>query len=152
MIRTLGMAPLGRRKPQAPFAVEYAGYPDGMPTRAPKDLVGLASLFAISGTLHLLRPRPFEAIVPRRLPSRRGLVYASGAAELACAAGLAYPATRRIAGLLSVGLLAAVFPANVQMAVDIGRRRGRVAQSAAVARLPLQLPMMRTAWRAWRRG
>jgi uncharacterized membrane protein len=56
-------------------------------TRLTVDLKGLAALLAISGSLHLVRPRVFETMVPRQLPARRGLVYASGVAELACAAG-----------------------------------------------------------------
>ena len=55
-------------------------------TRLTKDLQGLAALFVISGSLHLVRPQVFETIVPRQLPARRALVYASGVAELACAA------------------------------------------------------------------
>lgn len=50
-----------------------------------RDLKGLAALFTTSGVLHLVRPQPFESITPRRLPARRGLVYASGVAEIACA-------------------------------------------------------------------
>ena len=57
-------------------------------TKLPKDLGGLAASFAASGVLHLVRPQFFETIVPRWLPERRGLVYASGLAELACAAAL----------------------------------------------------------------
>ncbi len=107
----------------------------------------LVGLFGVSGILHLVRPRPFEAIVPRRLPARRTLVYVSGLLELGCAAGLALPATRRLAGLASAGLLVAIFPANIQMTVDILRGRSRVYQVLAVLRLPLQLPMIRTALR-----
>ena len=43
------------------------------------------------GVLHFVRPRPFERIVPKPLPRKRELVYASGVAELACAAGLLHP-------------------------------------------------------------
>lgn len=113
--------------------------------------LGLAVLFAISGMLHLLTPRRFEQIVPRPLPGKRALVYLSGAAELGCAAGLVAPATRRAAGLASAGLLVAVFPANVQMALDVFTGRGRVARLLAAARLPLQAPLVAIAWRAWRR-
>ncbi len=111
----------------------------------------LAALFAASGSLHLVRPAAFEPIVPHRLPARRALVYASGAVELVCAVGLMAPATRRAAGLVSAGLLVAVFPANVQMTVDVFRSRGPLAKMLAVSRLPLQAPMIRTAWRAWSR-
>ena len=115
-----------------------------------RDQLVLAALFATSGTLHFLKPRHFESIVPRQLPARRALVYTSGVAELACAAGLLLPATRRAAGLWSAALLVAVFPANVQMAVDVFRSGGGVAKSLALLRLPLQLPMIRAAWRAGR--
>lgn len=117
---------------------------------APRGVWLLAGLFVTSGTLHFLAPRRFEAIVPRALPARRQLVYLSGAAELVCAAGLAHPRSRGVAGLASVALLAAVLPANMQMAVDICRHRSTPAKVAAVARLPVQLPLMRIGWRAWR--
>lgn len=106
--------------------------------------------FGVSGALHLVRPRPFVAIVPRPLPAKGALVAVSGVAELACAAALLAPPTRRLAGLATAGLLLAVFPANVQMALDVCRRRGPLARVAVLARLPLQLPMIRAAWRAYR--
>ena len=122
----------------------------------PRDLQGLAALFATSGALHLVRPQIFETIVPRRLPERRGLVYASGLAELVCAAALLQPRTRKAAGWASAALLVAIFPANVQMAVTESKRasrgtgsRGR--QVATLARLPLQIPLIRTALKATRR-
>lgn len=118
-----------------------------------RDLQALAVLFATSGTVHLLRPKVFEAIVPRGLPARRGLVYASGIGELACAAGLLHPATRKRAGWASAALLVLVFPANVQMAATEGRRASRGTGSrgrhvAALIRLPLQIPLIRTALKA----
>ncbi|MBA2697887.1 MAG: hypothetical protein H0U61_03840 [Nocardioidaceae bacterium] len=109
----------------------------------------VAGLFVTSGTLHFIVPRRFEAVVPRRLPAKRQLVYVSGAAELVCAAGLSHPRSRGVAGLASAALLAAVLPANVQMAVDACRRGSTPAKVAAVARLPLQLPLMQIGWRAW---
>ena len=118
-----------------------------------KDLKGLAVLFAISGSLHLVRPQVFETIVPRRLPAPRGLVYASGVAELACAVGLVHPRTRAAAGWASAALLVAIFPANVQMAVTEGRRARRgtgspARRAATLVRLPLQIPLIRTALKA----
>ena len=115
---------------------------------ATRGMWALALLFGTSGVLHFARPRWFEAIVPRPLPHKRRLVHLSGAAELTCSLGLALPATRRPAGLAGAALLVLVFPANVQMAYDAGRRGSTVSTVAAVARLPLQLPMIRTALRA----
>lgn len=121
-------------------------------------LVGLAALFLGSGTLHLVRPQVFEPIVPPQLPEARKVVEVSGVAEIVCGLGLLHPKTRRIAGLASAALLVGVFPANVQMSVDAGKRanRKRTAKSAGffagtLARLPLQLPMIKVALRAGKR-
>jgi uncharacterized membrane protein len=121
-----------------------------------KDTIALAGLFLTSGTMHFVKPEPFEAMVPKQLPSRRALVYASGALEIACAVGLFVPRTRRVAGLVSAALLVAVFPANVTMTGQAKRRLDRKPDdakrqgylAATVARLPLQWPMIRTALRA----
>ena len=121
-----------------------------------KDAIGLAGLFLSSGSLHLVRPQTFEAIVPKILPAHRALVYASGVAEIACAVGLLVPRTRRVAGIASAALLVAIFPANVTMTAQAKRRLDRHPGdcarqgylAATVARLPLQWPMIRTALRA----
>lgn len=118
-----------------------------------RDIQGLIAGFAVSGTLHMAKPAFFEPIVPRALPSPRGLVYASGVAELACAIGLLHPRTRKAAGWASVAVLVAVFPGNIQMAVTEGKRANRGTgsrgkQIATLARLPLQIPLIRTALKA----
>jgi len=117
-----------------------------------RELKLLAGLFTVSGVLHLVRPTVYEAIVPAPLPHKRELVLASGAVELACAGLLLHPGTRRLGGLASAGLLAAVFPANVQMTIDSARssRRPWWFTLGTVLRLPLQVPMIRTALRATR--
>lgn len=110
-----------------------------MPERSP---LLLAGLLAAAGTAHFAVPRPFDAIVPRLLPgSPRAWTYASGAAELALAAGLVLPRTRRAAALATAGFFAGVFPANVKMAVD-WRDRPAPLRAAALGRLPLQLPLV----------
>jgi len=78
----------------------------------------LAGSFILSATVHLLRPQAFEPIMPRSLPtsSHRALIYLSGLTELACGYGLFRH--RGWAGPASTAVLAAVFPANVQMALD----------------------------------
>ncbi|SDP83729.1 Uncharacterized membrane protein [Actinopolyspora xinjiangensis] len=103
----------------------------------------LAGALAITGTLHFLLPRPFDSIVPRRLPgSPRTWTYASGMAELGCAAAVATPRTRRAGATATTALFAAVFPANVKMALDY-RHRSRALRFVAYARLPLQIPLIR---------
>ena len=86
--------------------------------------------------------------MPRAIPEEHhtNLIYVSGVAELVCTAGLIR--RTRWACAASLGILAAVFPANVQMALDAGTGRNAGApDSRAVAwgRLPLQLAL---AWAA----
>jgi uncharacterized membrane protein len=87
-------------------------------------------------------PKPYEKIVPPQLGHARTFVLASGAAELACAALLVAPPTRRLGALLSAGLFVAVFPANLYAVTIMSHRLTR---AAAIARLPLQVPMVAAA-------
>jgi uncharacterized membrane protein len=104
----------------------------------------LVALMAGMGAAHLIAPRPFDAIIPKRLPGRpRTWTYLSGAAELACAAAVAHPRTRRAGALATAGLMAAVFPANVKMAHD-WRDKPLPLRAAAYGRLPFQAPLI--AW------
>ena len=97
----------------------------------------LAAFFVGAGTLHFLRPKMYEQIMPAYLPRHRELVLASGAAELAGAIGVLPERTRRVAGLWLAATLVAVFPANVHMALHADRYPG-FAPALLWARLPLQ--------------
>jgi uncharacterized membrane protein len=109
-----------------------------------RSALGLGALLASAGMTHFLRPRPYDAIIPSRLPgSPRTWTYASGLVELGCAAAILTPRTRRAGALTAAGLFVAVFPANVKMAYD-WRDRPLPHRTAAYARLPLQAPLI--AW------
>lgn len=115
----------------------------------------LAAFFGLTGTLHFLRPRSFEAIVPPAIESRKREVNAiAGAAELVGAAAVALPATRRFGRWWLLALLLAVFPANIHMAVNPEQIRGldlrKIPRWALWARLPLQPLAMLWVWRATR--
>ena len=115
--------------------------------RSERSSLLLAGLLATAGVAHFTRPRQFDAIVPPSLPgSARAWTYASGAAELALAAGVALPRTRRAAALGAAAFFVGVFPANVKMAVD-WRHRPAPQKAAALGRLPLQVPLV-----LWARG
>jgi uncharacterized membrane protein len=106
--------------------------------------VGLAALLAGAGMTHFLRPRPYDAIIPSRLPGRpRTWTYVSGLVELGCAAAILTRRTRRAGALTAAGLFVGVFPGNVKMAYD-WRGRALPYRTAAYARLPLQVPLV--AW------
>ncbi|MET9953873.1 hypothetical protein ABZ135_20290 [Streptomyces sp. NPDC006339] len=102
----------------------------------------LAGLMASAGVAHFVAPKQFDSIVPRSLPgSPRAWTAASGVAELALAAGLALPATRRASARATALFFAGVFPANVKMAYD-WRTRSTKARAVAYGRLPLQIPLI----------
>lgn len=105
----------------------------------------LAALLGAAGTAHMTAPKSFDRIVPRALPGDpRMWTYVSGAAELAVAAAVANPSTRRHGALAAACLFTAVLPANVQMALD-WNERPMPQRAAAYARLPLQIPLVRWA-------
>lgn len=116
----------------------------------PRTVRLLAAIFGVSGVVHLVRPQAYEPLMPSWVPAHREVILASGVAELACAAGLAVPATRRAAGWASVLLLLGVYPGNLKMVADSLSTSSTGFKVAAFARLPLQLPMIRWALRAAR--
>jgi uncharacterized membrane protein len=115
----------------------------------------LAALLGLAGLGHFIATDTYELIIPRFLPAPRTLVLASGAAEIACAGLLLFPATRKAGAWCAFGLFLAVWPANVQMALDGGipGRHGLLGSPAAAwLRLPLQLPLLYWAFRVGRSG
>ncbi len=101
----------------------------------------LAGLMAAAGTTHLVSPATYLPLIPSMLGSPRAWVYGSGVAELVCAAGLADPRTRRVAGWATAALFVVVFPGNVTMAVDSGGHSG-LYRAVAYGRLPVQVPLV----------
>lgn len=114
----------------------------------------LAAFFALMGTLHFVIPRSFEAIMPPSLPRHREAVIVSGLAELTGAAAIVPARSRRFARWWLLGLLLAVFPANIHMAVNPEQVRGldlnRIPRWTLWARLPLQPLAMIWVWHATR--
>jgi uncharacterized membrane protein len=118
--------------------------------RLTPDLLLLAALFTFAGVMHFVRPQPFDAIVPRWVPMpARTATLLSGAAELAGGLGLLHPATRPAARWGLLALLLAVFPANLNMAVN-AERFMPLPEWALWLRLPLQPLLMWLVWRAGR--
>ncbi|TCK00321.1 putative membrane protein [Nocardia alba] len=110
----------------------------------------LSGLLFAMGILHFVAPKPFDKIVPPQLPGDpRTYTYGSGVAELGVAAALAVPRTRRLGGWLAAALFVGVYPANIQMTVDVvgNPKAPKVFKAGVLARLPLQIPMIVTALR-----
>jgi uncharacterized membrane protein len=102
----------------------------------------IAALLIGVGTTHFLAPKPFDEIIPAELPGNPRLyTYVSGVAELAIGALLLVPRTRRFAALAAAALFVAVFPGNLNM-VRLWWDKPLPMRIAALARLPLQIPMI----------
>jgi uncharacterized membrane protein len=105
----------------------------------------IAAMLIGVGTVHFLAPKPFDTIVPAELPGdARFYTYASGVAEIATGALLLPRRTRRFAALAAALLFVCVFPANVNMC-RLWWDKPWPMRIAALARLPLQIPMITTA-------
>jgi uncharacterized membrane protein len=113
--------------------------------------VRLVVLMGGAGVSHFVRPQFYDPIVPKWMPGKpRTWTYASGAVELACAALLLSPRTRRAGAWLTFATLLGVFPANIQSAIDGGIEGAKPpfdSAPAAIIRLPFQIPMLMEAWK-----
>jgi uncharacterized membrane protein len=111
----------------------------------------MAVLYVIAGAMHFLVPEVYVQIVPPVLPGPLTLVYLSGIAEIALGLGLLHPRTRRLAAWGLIGLLIAIFPANVYMAtsgvvIEGTPGGGDPSEIVRWGRLPLQVILVAWAW------
>ena len=108
----------------------------------------------ITGLGHFIFPEGLDAIVPDFLPGEpRTWTYLSGIAELAIGIALLLPLTisigtttlRLLAAYAALALFVAVYPANINMAID-WNSRPMPDPLFAYARLPLQFGLFYWAW------
>ncbi len=113
--------------------------------RSRRRALTLAATLGVPGVLHFVTPKFFDAVVPKWMPGpARTVTYVSGVAELTGAALVLNPSTRRFGGWWCLAVFLAVYPANIQMALDGGVEGAPSpmgSAAAAWARLPFQFPM-----------
>ena len=111
--------------------------------------VVLAAVFYVSsGILHFLRPEFYLRIMPPYIPWHVAMVAVSGGFEVLGGLGLLVPQVRRTAAWGLVGLLVAVFPANLYMATNpMDAGAASIAPALRWGRLPLQLILVW--WLLW---
>lgn len=124
-----------------------------MTTRTRTVLRWLLTVFMVAaGANHFVAPGPYEAMVPSALPDPALLVQISGVFEILGGLGLILPATRRLAAWGLVALFLAVFPANINMAINhLPLGTHELPTWALWGRLPLQLVLIAWAWLFTRR-
>ena len=107
----------------------------------------LAIFMIVAGTLHWVTPDPFVKIVPSFLPYPLALVYISGVFEILGGIGLLVPPVSQAAAWGLIALFIAVFPANINMAVNQIQMDG-IPDSDLLrwGRLPFQAVLIAWAW------
>jgi uncharacterized membrane protein len=128
------------------------------PTRP--SAIAAGAIFVGAGIAHFSKPDFFESIVPDWFPDATLANRASGAAEFVFGLGMFHPRTRKLSALGLSALTIAVFPANVDMAINGVEPKlvdGRFTRSVGTAsgplnwvRLPLQVPLLWWLWRECR--
>lgn len=108
--------------------------------------ITLAIAFVVAGANHFRTPEVYLAMMPPWLPAHEWLNWISGAAEIAGGIGVLMPQTRRAAGYGLIFLLIAVFPANINAAIN-GWPGMDIPQWVLITRLPFQLLFI--AWVAY---
>jgi uncharacterized membrane protein len=106
----------------------------------------LCLFFVGAGLNHFINPAFYLKIMPPYLPWHRFLNYLSGFFEIALGVLLMTPALTRVAAWGLIALLVAVFPANIQMAIN-PQLYPEISPAALWLRLPLQAVFI--AWAYW---
>ena len=107
-------------------------------------LIGL--LFILAGVNHFINPDFYVNIMPPSIPAHLPMVYVSGFFEVLGGAGVLIPTLRRAAGWGLIGLLIAVFPANLHM-VTHPAQYPSIPYWALAGRILLQFILI--AWVEW---
>ena len=98
----------------------------------------LAGMLILAGILHFIIPKFYLKIMPPYLPATKILVLLSGIAEIICGLLLIFPSTQMLGSYLTIALLIAVFPANIEMTRKYYLRKKK-GFWLTLLRLPLQI-------------
>jgi len=101
----------------------------------------IAVFFVGAGSNHFLSPTPYLAMMPSYLPWHSLLVWISGIAEICGGIGILLRPVKVVAGWGLIALLVAVFPANLNVALN-GWPGVSLPMWSLWARLPLQIVMI----------
>ena len=115
--------------------------------RSPLARFGAGLFWIFAGIMHFVIPRQYEGIVPPRIAQwKKECVVVSGLAEIAGGVAVLPESTRRGARWWLLATLAAVYPANIHMAVN-SKDFPNIPAPALWARLPVQFLF---GWITWR--
>lgn len=104
-------------------------------------LYAMAIVYIFAGIMHFITPKYYLKIMPKYLPYHLELVYLSGVSEIICGLLLMFKRTQILGAWLTIALLIAVFPANIQMAQDF-LRTNHPQKLMSIIRLPIQFVLI----------
>jgi uncharacterized membrane protein len=109
-------------------------------------LIAVVIMFLFTGVTHFSGMKhDYAAMLPGPLSGNLGIIYLTGALQIAGAVGLLISRTRRLAGICLVLLLVAMFPGNVYAAVNEVPFRGEP-PTPLWLRTPIQLFFIGMVW------
>lgn len=109
-------------------------------------LGALAIMFLVTSTAHFSGMKyDLAAMSPDPLPDGLGMIYLTGVLEVLGAVGLLVPRTRKLAGIGLILLLVAVFPVNVNVALN-GIPLGGEPPTPLWLRAPMQVLFIGMLW------
>ena len=109
-------------------------------------LIAVAIMFLFTGATHFTGMKhDYAAMLPSPFSDNLGIIYLTGALQIAGAVGLLVSRTRRLAGICLVLLLLAMFPANVYVALNGVPFRGEP-PTPLWLRTPIQLFFIGMVW------
>jgi len=98
----------------------------------------MAAGYTAAGIYHFINPEPYIKIMPPWLPWPRALVFLSGALEIFLSLIIMYKPWRAFAAWGFMILLVAIFPANIQMAINY-YNEDHPRFLGSILRLPIQV-------------
>lgn len=104
----------------------------------PWHLYVMALLYILAGLNHFRKPHIYRRIIPPYFPNPKLLNVISGGAEVLLGIGLCIPDISKYAAIGIIGLLVAIFPANLFMYTNQDAGLG-VPKRLLLLRLPLQV-------------
>ncbi len=113
-------------------------------------LLALALMFVVAGALHFTSPDFYVSIMPPYLPCHLELVYLSGVLEILGGLVVLVAPLRRLTGYALIALLAAVYLANIHMALNPEDFAHLASRWALTLRLPVQFVFVAWTWWATR--
>ena len=81
-------------------------------------MIFLAIFYAVAGYFHLSAPESFIRVTPDWVRNPHEIIFVTGLCELAGAAALLMPRTRKIAAIALALYAVCVYPANIEHAVQ----------------------------------